>query len=171
MLFLRIVAGKRTDVHSLEHLDIPLISLQIALDKAAWSLMCGHELYERFLHTEKLAEHLLITDPIVTRLWLVILFFSTSLYSYYDQTLSKAKQNKTCPSMEIQNAYTTLLWKYLVHRHGQLEATRIYANLIQVFLNMIRIGIGINIRLQTLAEFIPTHETLNQLVSLDINHV
>lgn len=171
MLFLRTMAGRRNADCSHLHLSVAFLFIQMSLDKAAWSLMCGPELYERFLRTEKLAARSLITDPIVTRLWLVVLFFSTSLYSYYDQSLSKAKLNKTCPSIEIQNAYATLLWKYLVHRHGDLEAVRIYANSVHVFLSMIRVGAGVNIRLRTIAELIPTHETLSQLVSLDINHV
>jgi len=132
--------------------------------------MCGPDLYEQFTHTQELAKILIIADPIVTRLWLVILFFSTPLYSYYDPQSSIIKVKKTMSFIDIQNAYVTLLWKYLLHRHGFIESVRIYSNLVHVFLHMLRVGIEIDIRLRTQQEFFVTHTTLDQLVELDINH-
>jgi hypothetical protein len=132
--------------------------------------MCGPELYKQFAHTEKLAEKLWIADPIVTRIWLVTLFFSTPLFSYYDPMSSITKIKKKFSFIDIQNAYVLLLWKYLLNRHGYMESVRIYSNLIHVFLHMLRIGIDINIRLRTQKEFMLVHETLDQLSILDINH-
>lgn len=134
--------------------------------------MCGEILFQRFLRTHQLAQSKLIADPIVTRLWLVVLFFSSSLYTYYDpNTLNKNKAKKSFSSSTIENGYATLLWKYLLQRHGPDQSVRIFSNLIHVFLQMIRVGIDINIRLRTEPEHLIAHETLSQLVSLDINHI
>jgi hypothetical protein len=132
--------------------------------------MCGPDLYEQFSHAQELAKILIIADPIVTRLWLVTLFFSTPLYSYYDPQSSIIKVKKTVSFIDIQNGYVTLLWKYLLHRHGFMESVRIYSNLVHVFLHMLRVGIEIDIRLRTQQEFFVTHTTLDQLAELDINH-
>ncbi len=132
--------------------------------------MCGPDLYEQFTHAQELAKILIIADPIVTRLWLVTLFFSTPLYSYYDPQSSIIKMKKTVSFIDIQNSYVTLLWKYLLHRHGFMESVRIYSNLVHVFLHMLRVGIEIDIRLRTQQEFFVTHTTLDQLAELDINH-
>jgi hypothetical protein len=132
--------------------------------------MCGPDLYEQFTHAQELAKILIIADPIVTRLWLVTLFFSTPLYSYYDPQSSIIKMKKTVSFIDIQNSYVTLLWKYLLHRHGFMESVRIYSNLVHVFLHMLRVGIEIDIRLRTQQEFLVTHTTLDQLAELDINH-
>lgn len=133
--------------------------------------MCGERLYQRLVLTRNLAQSKLIADPIVTRLWLVVLFFSSSLYTYYDPSNNKGKMKKSYSSTNIESAYVTLLWKYLLHRHGLADAVRIFSNLIHVFLQIIRVGIDINLRLRTERGHYTAHETLNQLVSLDINHV
>jgi hypothetical protein len=131
--------------------------------------MCGPELYKDFSHTEELARTSMIADPIVTRIWIIILFFSAPLFSYYDSESSVLKVKRTSSIIDTQNAYATLLWKYLTHRHGYMESVRIYSNLMHVFLNMQRVGFGINNRLRTQQELNSTHETLDQLVTLTIN--
>jgi hypothetical protein len=133
--------------------------------------MCGPELYKQFTDTQELAVKSIITDPIVTRGWIVTLFFSTPLFSYYDpMSPSIIKMKEKLPFIDIQNAYVTLLWKYLLHRHGYMESVRIYSNLVHVFLHMLRIGIDINIRMRTQKELMVTHKTLDQLATLDINN-
>ena len=71
--------------------------------------------------------------------------------------------------LEAQNAYVTLLWKYLVHRHNAMEATRIFSNLVRVYLKMQRVGYGMYLRLKSQQELRTAHETLQKLVALDIN--
>jgi hypothetical protein len=132
--------------------------------------MCGPDLYKQFSHAQELAKILIIADPIVARLWLVILFFSTPLFSYYDPQSSIIKVNKKMSFIDIQNTYVNLLWKYLLHRHGFMESVRIYSNLIHVFLHMLRVEVAINIRLRTQHELLVTHKTLDQLAALDINN-
>jgi hypothetical protein len=74
---------------------------------------------------------------------------------------------KRLPSIDIQNAYIILLWKYLLHRHGFMESVRIYSNLTRVYLQMLRVGLAINMRTQASFKVIDT--TLNQLATLNID--
>jgi hypothetical protein len=143
-------------------------SWQIAIYRTGWELLCGRELYKQFQYIENLSEKLIIADPIVTRLWLVTLFFSTPLFSYYDPKLPVIKTKKKLPSIDIQNAYVTLLWKYLLYRHGYMESVRIYSNLIQVYLHMLRVGIEINLRFRAHMDLKMIHETLEKIATIDI---
>jgi hypothetical protein len=77
---------------------------------------------------------------------------------------------KRIPCINIQNAYVTLLWKYLLFRHGYMESVRIYSNLIQVYLHMLRIGIEINLRFRAQLDLIETQNILEKIVTLDINN-
>jgi hypothetical protein len=133
--------------------------------------MCGPELYKLFVQAETLAEKSWICDPVVTRLWMVILFFSTPLHYHDDCPTSTPILKKKSLVYQIQNAYTTLLWKYLVHRHGHAESVRIYSNLIHVYMKMQCVGFGIYIQLRTKKDLIPTNETLNKLVTLNITDI
>jgi hypothetical protein len=122
-------------------------------------------------HVEELAEKLWIADPIVTRLWIIVLFFSTCLFSCYDSKSSMVKMKKKSPFIVIQNDYVTLLWKYLLNRHGYMESARIYSNLISVYLNMLRIGLSVYIRYQTEKEYGVVQAKFDQLITLNINDV
>jgi hypothetical protein len=62
----------------------------------------------------------------------------------------------------------TLLWNYLLHRHGYLGAVHIFSNLIHVFLKMQHVGSDIGIQVRTRADLLGTHETLKQLTTFDI---
>jgi hypothetical protein len=133
--------------------------------------MCGPHLYEQFDQAEKLAEKLWITDSVVTRLFVVVLFFSTPLHYHDDCPTSTPILKKNVRVSQVQNAYISLLWKYLLYRHGYVESIRIYSNLIHVYMKMQRVGFGIYTHLRTQAELMSTHETLNQLVTLSIDDV
>lgn len=122
-------------------------------------------------HVEELAEKLWIADPIVTRLWIIVLFFSTCLFSCYDSKSSMVKMKKKSPFIVIQNDYVTLLWKYLLNRHGYVQSARIYSNLIRVYLNMLRIGLSVYIRYQTEKEYGVVQAKFDQLITLNINDV
>jgi len=148
-----------------------ICKFQLAAYQSCWQMICGPQLYEDFLFAEYIGEKYLIADPNVTRLWIVTLIFSTSLFSYFDPKISQFKPKKKQPFLNLQNIYATLLWKYLVHRHGWLEAIRIYMNLVHTYLHQIRIGTNINIRLRTHQELIFAHETLDQLSSLTLNEI
>jgi len=131
--------------------------------------MCGRQLYKDFAQAERLAEKLWITDSVVTRLWIIILFFSTPLHYHDDCPISTPILKKKQPVYQVQNAYVTLLWKYLVHRHGFMESVVIYSNLVHVYMKMQCVGFGIYLRLISQQDLIPTHETLSKLVTLDID--
>ncbi|CAF1135369.1 unnamed protein product [Rotaria sordida] len=142
---------------------------QIAIYKSIWEFICGPELYKQFAHIEKVAEKSMIADPIITRLWIIVLFFSTPLFSDYDSQSTTIKVKKNLSFIDIQNIYATLMWKYLLYRHGPMEAVRIYSNLILIFLNMLRVEISIHIRLQMEKDLAPLDKALDELVKLDIN--
>jgi len=125
-------------------------------------------MYKQMSHVEQLAEKLWIADPIVTRLWIIVLFFSTCLFSCYD---SKSSIVKKSPFIAIQNGYVTLLWKYLLNRHGYVESARIYSNLIRVYLNMLRVGLSVHIQHETNKEYGVVQATFDQLITLNINNV
>ncbi|CAF3363779.1 unnamed protein product [Rotaria sp. Silwood1] len=141
---------------------------QVAAYISIAKFICGSELYKQFAHIEKLAEKLMIADPIITRLWIIVLFFSTPLFSYYapKSTIIRVKNNLSF--ITIQNTYISLLWKYLLYRHGPMESIRIFSNLIQIFLNMLRVGIDIHTRLRMEKHLVSIDETLDELVQLDI---
>jgi hypothetical protein len=136
---------------------------------ATWKMMCGEQVYPEFQHVERLCDRHVITDSITTRLWIVILFFSTPLHYHHDSPSPTPLFKKRAPVQDAQSAYTTLLWKYLVHRHDQMEAVRIFSDLVRVYLKMQRVGYAIYSRLRSLGELQTAHETLQKLVSLDIN--
>lgn len=131
--------------------------------------MCGSELYKDFIEVERVAEKFLITDPIVVRLWVVILFFSSPLH-YHEEgpTLTPILKKKQLVR-QTQNAYVTLLWKYLLHRYGDYEAVRIFSNLMRVYIKMQTVGFGVYTQLRTKKELLTTNETLNRLVTVDIH--
>jgi hypothetical protein len=133
--------------------------------------MCGPQLYKQFDQAEKLAENLWIADPMVTRLFVVILFFSSPLHYHDDCPTPTSIVRKTLTINRVQNAYTTLLWRYLLYRHDFKESVRIYCNLIHVYMKMQHVGYGIYTHLRTQQDLVSTHETLNRLVTLDINDV
>ncbi|CAF3382811.1 unnamed protein product [Rotaria socialis] len=142
---------------------------QIDACKSIWEFICGPDLHKQFASIQISAEKLIITDPIMTRLWIIILFFSTPLFSYYDPKSTAIKVRKNSLFIDIQTIYVNLLWKYLLNRHGPMESIRIYSNLAFAFLSMLRIGLEVNIRLRTRKDLAPIHETLDDLVKLDIN--
>lgn len=110
-----------------------------------------------------------VTDPIVTRLWIIVLFFSTPLHYHQDCPTPTPLLKKKLPVYRAQNAYVTLLWKYLLHRYGDVECIRMYSNLIYVYMKMQTVGYDMHTHLRTQQELLPTHETLNKLVTVDIN--
>ena len=131
--------------------------------------MCGSLLYQKFVQAEKLAETSWIADPVITRLWIIILFFSTPLHYHDDCPTSTPILKKKFPVYQVQNAYTTLLWKYLIHRHGEMESIRIYSNLVHVYIKMQSVGFGIYIRLRTQQSLLETDQVLSELVTLNVN--
>jgi hypothetical protein len=131
--------------------------------------MCGPQLYTEFIQAEQLGENLWINDPVVTRLWIIVLFFSTPLHYHDDGPIPTSILKKKLPLRQTQNAYVTLLWKYLLYRHGDVESIRIYSNLVHVYMKMQSVGFGIYLQLRSKQDLLSTHETLNKLVTVDIN--
>ncbi|CAF1537328.1 unnamed protein product, partial [Adineta steineri] len=142
---------------------------QVNAYNKTWQLVCGIQLYEEFDKAERMAEKSWTTDPIVTRLFVIILFFSTPLHYHDDSPTPTKLLKKKQAILQTQNGYITLLWKYLTYRYGSAGSIRIYLNLVHVYMKMQQVGYGVYTQLRTQKDLVPTHETLNKLVTLDIN--
>lgn len=128
----------------------------------------GNRLFAEFNEVKNRAARILITDPVVTRLWLLILFFSTPLHCYYDHSSVEQSPPRTTKAIvDIQNSYITLLWNYLLHRHNSLDAIRIFSNLTGIYLRMQRISQAINTEIRTRQELFSLHEAFNRAVMID----
>ncbi|CAF4181302.1 unnamed protein product [Rotaria sp. Silwood2] len=140
---------------------------QLTYDNLSAEYVCGSNLFPEFVNTKRRAEQLLITDPVVTRLWLLVLFFSTPLHCYYQSTLPEIDVNRRQAIMKVQNIYITLLWKYLSHRHGDTGAIRIFLNLNAVYLRMQRISQAVNKEIRTRNDLSALNEAFNRAVIID----
>ncbi len=127
----------------------------------------GSSLFPEFVDTRNRAEQILIADPVVTRLWLLVLFFSTPLHCYCDHSLPEVSDHRRIAMMEIQNSYVTLLWNYLSHRHGDIDAIRIFSNLNGIYLRMQRISQAVNTEIRTRNDLSTLHEAFNRAVIID----
>ena len=132
-------------------------------------MMCGPRLYQDFTQVTRAAQKFWITDPVVIRLWLITLFFSTPLHYHDEGPLITPILKKKVAVRQTQNAYIGLLWKYLSHRYGDDQAVQIYSNLVFVYMKMQSVGFKIYMNLKNRRELQPTHDTLNKLVTLDVN--
>ncbi|CAF1013512.1 unnamed protein product [Adineta ricciae] len=144
---------------------------QMDVLEGTWRIMCGPQLYPQFQQAELLASKSLVTDPIAIRLFFIILFFSTPLHYHQDSATPTKVLKKKRPVTDTQNAYITLLWKYLSYRYGSMETVRIYTHLVHVYIKMQTVGFGIYTRLATQKNLMPTNETLNKLVAIDVHEV
>ncbi|CAF1575282.1 unnamed protein product [Rotaria sp. Silwood1] len=140
---------------------------QLTCDNLSAEYVCGSNLYPEFVNTKHRAEQILITDPVVTRLWLLVLFFSTPLHCYYQQALPEIDTNQRRAIMKIQDTYITLLWKYLVHRHGDMGAIHIFSNLNGIYLQMQRISQAVNKQIRTRNDLSTLNEAFNRAVIIE----
>ena len=138
------------------------------MDKRTVQWICGPQLYEEFLHVENLAEKSVITDPVVTRLWLLILFFTPSLSCVHSFHRSSRIIRTRNIFTDIRNTYVALLWNYLLHRYGHIEAVRIYVNLITIYMKMQGIAFKIGVQIQTRPELMSIYQTIDQFLTRNI---
>lgn len=135
-------------------------------DRAAEEVY-GRSLFADCQRVKNQATSILINDPAVTRLWLLILFFSSPLNCYYDRSLPEVSKKNLLDLNQIQDSFTSLLWNYLVHRHGSIDAVRIFSNLIRVFLQMQQFSRAINHLARTRRDLLVMNEAFNQAVVLE----
>ncbi|CAF1632411.1 unnamed protein product [Rotaria magnacalcarata] len=140
---------------------------QLTCDNLSAEYICGTNLFPEFVKTKTRAEQTLITDPIVTRLWLLTLFFSTPLHCYYPTTLPEISKDRRQTIVHIQHSYAILLWKYLCYRHGDMEAIRIFSNLISVTLRMQRISQAVNAEIRTRNDLAELNAAFNRAVVIE----
>lgn len=140
------------------------------MDKAILEWICGSQLYQRFVHTEKLAEKLIITDPVVTRLWLIVLFFSPSFSCIHSSYRSFQTARRKSTFTDIRDTYLALLWNYLSYRYGDDGTVRIYSNLIFAFMKMQSIAFDIGVQMQIRPELMNIYQSVDQFLTRSIRH-
>jgi hypothetical protein len=69
--------------------------------------------------------------------------------------------------MQIQHSYITLLRNYLSHRHGDMDAIRIFSNLNSIYLRMQRISQAVNTEIRTRNDLSTLHEAFSRAVIID----
>jgi hypothetical protein len=69
--------------------------------------------------------------------------------------------------MQIQHSYTSLLWNYLSHRHGDIDAIRIFSNLNGIYLRMQRTSQAVNTEIRTRNDLSTLHEAFNRTLIID----
>ncbi len=97
----------------------------------------------------------------------MILFFSSPLHCYYDHSLPEISDNRRIAIMQIQHSYTNLLWNYLSHRHGDIDAIRIFSNLNGIYLRMQRTSQAVNTEIRTRNDLSTLHEAFNRALIID----
>lgn len=107
----------------------------------------------------------------MTRLWLTILFFSTSLSCSNDGTSNDATRQKIRNLNEIQENFVVLLWKYLLHRHGQNDAVRIFSNLIRIYLEMQSLSHQVALQIRQRSDLSALSRALSQAVVFDQDRI
>ncbi|CAF1690364.1 unnamed protein product, partial [Adineta ricciae] len=71
-------------------------------------------------------------DPIFLSLLSVILLFSRGLSMSDDESIL----NDPCRVNQVHLRYTTILWNYLVNKHGEIEAQKGFIRLLQIILRL-----------------------------------
>lgn len=142
-------------------------SWEAKINNLSTEFICGPLLYFEYVNIKNEASSTLITDPVVTRLWLLILFFSTPLYCYFDLSLPKISIERQKSLNYVQNSYVSLLWNYLLQRHGFSESMRIFVNLIRIYLRMQRLAQAVNIGVRTRTDLTSLNESLNSAILFD----
>ena len=132
-------------------------------------MVCGPDLYVEFRHVQKMCDEQLVADPVITRLWIITLFFSTPLHYHNDSYIVTPLVKRKRSVFNIQTAYVTLLWKYLLCRHEEMGAVRIFSNLIRVYLKMQQVGYGMYLNLRSRQELVQANDVLQKLVMMNAN--
>ena len=129
--------------------------------------VCGDTLYAELLQTRHRIEQSVIGDPVVTRLWLLILFLSPRLHCHYDSSRRDAVSEPMPATLRLQHSYLHLLMNYLIYRHTHVGAVRILINLNGIFLRIQRVSEAIDRQIRVRKDLFGLHDALDCLVSVD----
>ena len=132
--------------------------------------ICGDSLYAELIQTRHRIEQSLIRDPVVTRLWLLILFLSPPLHCHYDSSERDAVSESMPVILRLQHSYLHLLWNYLIYRHEYVGAVRIFIHLNGIFLRIQRVSHAIDREVRIRKDLFGLHDALDRLVSVDRCH-
>lgn len=137
------------------------------MNNEAAKYVYGRDIYLETIRARQRAESILINDPVITRLWLLILFFSSPLSCFYDSTTPIEQPLKSRSNLiQIQDTFCTLLWNYLLHRHGSIDAVRIFSNTVRIYLHIQRISRTINHIVRTQNDLKFMNQSFNQVIRL-----
>lgn len=148
---------------------IVFLRVQMNYENSSMEEVCGVNLYGEYVKTKKLMEQYLINDPIVTRLWILILFLCSPLDLNVNSEFCDVKKTRKFAVWKVQENYVGLLWKYLCHRHTNCGAFRILSELSRVYLNVQRLTEKINEEIRTRPDLRPLEESLNRTVKIEID--
>ena len=129
--------------------------------------VCGSDLYAEFLQIKERMEQFVINDPIVTRLWLLILFLSSPLHYRQESTISDLPIERKSLIFDLQQTYVTLLWKYLCYRHNNQGANQILSNLNRVYLCVQRLSQKINAEIRMREDLQALDDAFNRAVMIE----
>ncbi|CAF1231990.1 unnamed protein product [Didymodactylos carnosus] len=103
----------------------------------------------------------LLKEPIFTKMLLVIMVFSShfSVTRPNDVFHVYACEISSYDIFQLQSFYTTLLWKYLIYRLGEVETIQVYTHIIGLCLKCVDMGEQVE------KNFIDREE-LNEIVKL-----
>ena len=84
-------------------------------------------------------------DPVLVKLFLVALAFSSSCYAKHSQDNEPQDDflSGTFRLYGSQNVYIELIWKYLIHRYGYHQSVKRFSSLIHRLLNALNLSIEI----------------------------
>ncbi|CAF1151170.1 unnamed protein product [Adineta ricciae] len=96
--------------------------------------LCGAPitLYESFVSIISSLVDITDQDPIFLSLLSVILLFSRGLSMSDDESIL----HDPCRVNQVHLRYTTILWSYLVNKHGEIEAQKGFIRLLQIILRL-----------------------------------
>jgi len=136
------------------------------VDNEAAEHVYGSELFLETKQIRKRAASILVNDPVIARLWLLILFFSSPLSCFYDGTSIEQPVKSKSNLIKIQDSFCNLLWSYLLHRHGPIDAVRIFSNTVRVYLQLQRTSRSINHLVRTRTDLKSMNQSFNQAIRL-----
>jgi hypothetical protein len=154
----------QVDIHIHLFLLLLILFVQVNMDNTAAEYVYGKTLFDEIMQVKTRAGSILINDPAVTRLWLLILFFSTPLICHFDRSLPDISNENRLYINQVQDSFTLLLWNYLLHRHGYIDAVRIFSNFIRIYLQAQRLSQRVSQEVRTRTDLIPMNQALNRAV-------
>ncbi|CAF0793167.1 unnamed protein product [Didymodactylos carnosus] len=112
-------------------------------DYSLFQYIHGDELLSKMEHGIRLLK-LILQDPVITRLLLIILLFTTSLSITIVNNIYSTSHTFSSNIFHIQNYYLKLLWNYMKYRLDERTAICMFSMLISRYMHVQTIGYDID---------------------------